>query len=126
MAESIDGEGLEDSQQIVNTSSTEVQHPDFVEEVEDGCNSNTAVSSSDIEFSQQPTTEKGEREGSTKVKSGFVLQIGDRIVDVLTTLEGIGVAIRLRRRFALEDGIAVFTCREFGRSRRPIDYLVRA
>jgi hypothetical protein len=47
-------------------------------------------------------------------------------VDVLTTLEGFVVAICLRQRFAPEDGIATFTCREFGRLRRPIDYLVKA
>jgi hypothetical protein len=62
MAESIDNTSIEVSQQLFNTESTTIQHPDPVEHSENGYKSDSTINVADQKISQQLPKKKGERE----------------------------------------------------------------
>lgn len=63
MAKTLDNTGIGVSQQLVNTESTIIRHPDSVEQEQNGYDLGTAEDTANQKISQQITKDKGEREG---------------------------------------------------------------
>ncbi|PSF34968.1 hypothetical protein C7H19_18155 [Aphanothece hegewaldii CCALA 016] len=121
---SIASHDVEEIQQLFNTNSTTVQHSKVVEENEIESNVDEAIVTEDENLIQHSTNIEGESEGVEQPVSQNVLQdeeevleIGDRVIDVITEVKGVVVGFK--------DGRVVFDCREFGRCSRPSELLFK-
>jgi hypothetical protein len=149
MAKTLDIIEAKDSQQLFNTESTTIRHPNPVGQVQNGHNRCQTSDTAHNNISQQITKSKGGREGSkpstpngvlqTPVRGGGgkgeitqtipyssfpnplfrcedeVVNIGDRVVDIINGFKGTVVGYR--------DDRVVFDTYELGRSSRPADLL---
>ncbi|PSF30596.1 hypothetical protein C7H19_23530 [Aphanothece hegewaldii CCALA 016] len=115
---------VESIQHQFNINSTTVQHSEMEEVDENELNADKTIVTGDENLIQQPTKVEGESEGVNQPISKNVLQneeeileIGDRIIDVITEVKGVVVGF--------QEGRVVFECREFGRCSRPLELLFK-
>jgi hypothetical protein len=143
--ENTTGKEVEVSQQLFNTHSTTIQHPEIVDKTENDSILHEAIDTEAQPVIQHTTKDEGERgvveqeqsvdvlqtsdseeNQSEKVQTKNssqewiklpLLQVGDRIIDVLTKIQGVVVGVDGER--------VIFHCREFGRVWRERDLVVK-